>query len=50
MEDTYGVRISDKQRKLFQIWDKQDPVSDWERIRADRIEAIQGNKNKFITR
>ena len=50
MEDTYGVRISDKQRKLFQVWDNQDPVSEWERIRADRIEAIQGNKNKFITK
>lgn len=48
MEATYGVRISDKQRKLFQVWDKQDPVSDWERIRADRIEAIQGNKNAFV--
>lgn len=50
MEYTYGVRISDKQRKLFQVWDRQDPVSEWERIRAGRIEAIQGNKNKFITK
>lgn len=48
MEHTYGVRISDKQRKLFDVWDKQDPVSGWERIRAERIEKIQGNKNKFI--
>ena len=48
MEDTYGVRISDKQRKLFEVWNRQDPVSEWERIRAERIEKIQGNKNKFI--
>ena len=48
MEHTYGVRISDKQRKLFQVWDKQNPVSEWEKIRAARIEKIQGNKNIFI--
>ena len=50
MEDIYGIRISDKQRKLFEVWNKQDPMSEWERIRAERIEAIQGNKNKFITK
>ncbi len=48
MEHTYGVKISDKQRKLFQIWDKEDPVSSWERLRAERIRAIQGNTNIFV--
>lgn len=40
MKKTYGVRISDKQRKLFEVWNKQDLVSDWERLRASRIEKI----------
>lgn len=48
IEHTYSVRISDKQHKLFEVWDKQDQVSDWEKIRAERIEAIQGNSNPFI--
>lgn len=48
MEYNYGITISNKQRKLFELWDKNDPVSDWERKRAKRIEKIQGNKNKFI--
>lgn len=48
MEYTYGVKISDKQRKLFEIWSKHDPVSEWEKIRAERIEKIQGNKNEFV--
>lgn len=48
IEKTYGVKISDKQRKLFEIWNRQDPVFDWERLRASRIEKIQGNENKFI--
>lgn len=29
-------------------WHKNDPVSDWEQRRNDRIEEIQGNRNPFI--
>ena len=50
MDDAYpghGI-ISKKNRKLFQAWDKEDPVDDWERERCRRIEAIQGNHNKFV--
>lgn len=50
MDDAYPNRgvISRKNRKLFEAWDKSDPVDDWERERARRIERIQGNKNKFV--
>ncbi len=48
MEKTYGVKISDRQRKLFEVWNKQDPVDDWERERNQRISRIQGNLNPFI--
>lgn len=50
MDDAYpghGI-ISKKNRKLFQAWDKEDPVDNWERERCRRIEAIQGNHNKFV--
>ena len=40
----YGV-ISKKNRKLFQAWDKGDPVDKWECERSRRIEGIQGNEN-----
>ena len=40
--------LSRSNQKLFEAWDKLDPVDDWERERARRIEAIQGNKNPFI--
>jgi deoxyribonuclease-1 len=40
--------ISRSNQKLFEAWDKLDPVDEWERERARRIEAIQGNKNPFI--
>ena len=48
MEKTYNVKISDKQRKLFQVWDKQDKIDEWEIKRAKRIEKIQGNRNTFV--
>ncbi len=43
----HGI-ISKKNRKLFQAWDKIDPVDDWECERCSRIEAIQGNENPFV--
>lgn len=48
MEKTYNVKISDKQRKLFEVWDKQDKIDEWEIERAKRIEKIQGNRNTFV--
>lgn len=40
--------ISEKNRKLFEAWDKADPVDAAERERSLRIEKIQGNKNPFV--
>ena len=51
MEQAYpghGI-ISQSNRKLFEAWAKVDPVDDWERERARRIEAIQGNQNPFLS-
>lgn len=43
----HGV-ISGKNRKLFEAWDRQDPVDAWECERAKRIEAGQGNENPAV--
>ena len=43
----HGV-ISKRNRKLFEAWDKMDPVDEWERERCRRIERIQGNGNPFV--
>ena len=50
MNDAYPGRgiISKKNRKLFEAWAVADPIDEWERERAKRIEQIQGNKNKFV--
>jgi len=50
MNATYPGRgiISRQNEKLCEAWDKEDPVDDWERERARRIEQIQGNPNPFV--
>ena len=50
MQDAYGPRnhMSRQQDQLMQAWDKQYPVDKWECTRAKRIEALQGNENKFV--
>ena len=40
--------ISKKNRKLFEAWNKIDPVDEWECDRAKRIEKIQGNPNQIL--
>jgi len=43
----HGI-ISKKNRKLFDAWNKQDPVDSWECERVKRIERIQVNQNPFV--
>jgi endonuclease I len=40
--------IPEKNRTLFEAWDREDPVNAWERERARRIEQLQGNTNPFV--
>ncbi len=41
--------MSHQQRQLMNAWDKMYPVSGWECTRATRIEALQGNRNPFVS-
>lgn len=49
MRDQHGLRLSSAQERLFDIWHRADPVSDWERIRDERIRNLQGNSNHWVT-
>lgn len=48
MSDAYNIRLSSAQRKLFEAWHKMDPPDAWERLRDQRIHAIQGTSNPYI--
>jgi deoxyribonuclease-1 len=47
MHTEYGLPIVG-QPQMFQQWNRLDPVDDEERARNSRIEALQGNRNRFI--
>ena len=49
MAEKYGLKISKKQRKLFEAWDKADPVSEYECRRHKPKSKKQGWSNRYIT-
>lgn len=49
MADRYDLNLSRQQQQLFMAWHKQYPVSSWERERDQRIAAIMGHHNPFVT-
>lgn len=48
MEKTYGIKLSNQDRKLFEAWDKLFPVSREECLRDARIFKVQGDHNPFV--
>ncbi len=48
MRDTYGLVIYRRLGDRLKQWNREDPVSAFERQRNDAIEKIQGNRNKYI--
>jgi len=49
MFDRYNLNMSRQQQQLLMAWDKQHPVSAWEKERNKRIAAIMGHSNPFVT-
>ncbi|WP_426153077.1 endonuclease [Pseudomonas sp. DC3000-4b1] len=50
MFDRYNLSMSRQQQQLLMAWDKQFPVTAWERERNTRIAAIMGHDNPFVTK
>lgn len=48
MSDRYKIKLSDGQRKMFEAWNKTDPVDKWEIEKNKRIKIVQGNSNPYI--
>jgi len=47
MEKKYKLKISRSQKRLFQAWDKGDPVSQWENEKKQLILKVQGITTPF---
>ena len=33
---------------MMEVWNKLDPVDEWERIKNRRVVKLQGNLNKYV--
>lgn len=42
------MTLSEAERQMFQVWDMEDPVDEWECERSMRIERIQDNVNPYV--
>lgn len=49
MADRYNLRLSKQQQQTLMAWDRQFPVSAWERERDRRIARAMGHSNPFVT-
>ena len=49
MHDRYDLNMSRQQQQLLMAWDKQFPVTEWERERDRRIAKRMGHSNPFVT-
>ncbi len=49
MHDRYNLSMSSQQQQLLIAWDQLYPVSDWERLRDQRIAKQTGQHNPFVT-
>ena len=48
MHDRYDLPMSEQQQRLLMAWDKQFPVSEWEKERDRRIATRMGHNNPFV--
>ncbi|MFQ5658825.1 MAG: endonuclease [Gammaproteobacteria bacterium] len=48
MHTKYGVVINPGMIKLLKVWNREDPPSDQEIARNDKIEKLQGQRNPYI--
>jgi deoxyribonuclease-1 len=49
MFDRYNLSMSRQQQQLLMAWNKQFPVTAWEKERNNRIAALMGHTNPFVT-
>lgn len=48
MSDSYGIRLSKQQKRLFDVWNSQDPESEWEREKNKRIKTGSSRSTDFV--
>ncbi|OZI25209.1 endonuclease [Bordetella genomosp. 7] len=49
MVETYRLNLSAQERRLYCVWARTYPVTEQERVRDRKIQAIQGNSNRYVS-
>lgn len=48
MSERYRLRLSKQDRRLYEAWNRQYPVDEWERWRNRNVACVQGNANRHV--
>lgn len=48
MADHYRLRLSTLDRRTYEAWNRQYPVSEWERWRNQKVGCVMGHGNPFV--
>lgn len=48
VHDRYGLRMSPSKERVLMVWDHRFPVTEWERVRDQRIARVMGHSNPFV--
>ncbi|KTD61577.1 endonuclease [Legionella spiritensis] len=48
MADKYGIRLSRQQKQLFNAWNRDFPVTEFERTWSLRVARVEGYENPYI--
>ena len=49
MSERYDLPLSKEDKRVLCVWAQAYPIDQWERLRDQRIQAIQGSGNHFVT-
>lgn len=50
MNATYPIHLTNKQKRIFHHWNDKFPPSDWEKTWNQKVKAVQGNENLYISK
>lgn len=48
MADRYRLRLSKLDRRTYEAWNRQYPISEWERWRNQKVGCVMGHGNPYI--
>lgn len=48
MADHYQLRLSKQDRRTYEAWNRQHPISEWERWRNQKVGCVMGHGNPYV--